>query len=210
MVGRGTSVFSVQEVNNNDIVEDPLLALKMSEQWDFRSPEGETISTLRKAIPDWADHLPDIKNHTTYQPEDLDLPWTRLDVKKPAIHTIQPPLSPCNGSKTVQMPVGSWRHQQIQASTSCLRRMYGFTTLLLISWVDSLAGHYHAWKDGCVLHRDLNEDNLMIYSVDNAKESSMSGTCHQNLAKTVIPFLVLPLTALEPRLSWCVIFKSKG
>ena len=24
MVGRGTSVFSVQEVNNNDIVEDPL------------------------------------------------------------------------------------------------------------------------------------------------------------------------------------------
>jgi len=90
MVGRGTSVFSVQEVNNNDIIEDPLLALKMSWQWDFRTPEGETISALRQAIPDWADHLPDIKYYTSYQPEDLDLPWTRLDVKKPPIHTIQP------------------------------------------------------------------------------------------------------------------------
>ena len=89
MVGRGTSVFSVQEANNKDIVEDPLLALKMSWQWDFRTPEGETISALRKAIPDWADHLPDIKYHITYQSEDLDLPWTRLDVKKPPIHTIQ-------------------------------------------------------------------------------------------------------------------------
>lgn len=48
--------------------------------------------------------------------------------------------------------------------------MYGFTALLLISWVDSLAGHYHAWKNGRVLHRDLNEDKLMIYSVDNAKK----------------------------------------
>jgi hypothetical protein len=90
MVGRGTSVFSVQEVNKNDIVEDPLLALKMSWQWHFRTPEGETISELRQAIPNWADHLPDIKFYTSYQPEDLDLPWTRLDVKKPPINTIQP------------------------------------------------------------------------------------------------------------------------
>jgi len=48
--------------------------------------------------------------------------------------------------------------------------MYVVTTLLLISWVDSPAGHYHAWKDGRVLHRDLSEDNLMVYSVDNAKK----------------------------------------
>ena len=48
--------------------------------------------------------------------------------------------------------------------------MYVFTTLLLISWVDSLAGNYHAWKGGRVLHRDLNEDILLIFSVDNAKK----------------------------------------
>lgn len=70
MLGRGTSVFSVQEVNNNDIVEDPLLALKMSWQLDFNTPEGETISALQQAIPDWADHLPDVKYYTSYQPED--------------------------------------------------------------------------------------------------------------------------------------------
>jgi hypothetical protein len=47
--------------------------------------------------------------------------------------------------------------------------MYVVTIFLLISWVDSPAGHYHAWKDGRVLHRDLSETNLMVYSVDNAK-----------------------------------------
>ena len=61
----------------------------MSWQWYFLTPEGETISALRQAISDWADHLPDIKYYTSYQPEDLDLPWTRLDVKNPPIRTIQ-------------------------------------------------------------------------------------------------------------------------
>ncbi|KIK04992.1 hypothetical protein K443DRAFT_4177 [Laccaria amethystina LaAM-08-1] len=152
MVGRGTSVFSVQEVNNNDIVEDPLLALKMSWQWHFRTPEGETISELRQAIPDWADHLPDIKFYTSYQPEDLDLPWTRLDVKKPPNNTIQP----------------RYLHAMAAKQYKCLWEA-GDINKFKQAFLDCVECHYHAWKDGRVLHRDLSETNLMVYSVDNAK-----------------------------------------
>jgi hypothetical protein len=58
-------------------------------QWHFRSAEGEMVSELRKAIHDWADHLHDVKFCTSYQPKNLDLPWTRLDLRKPSENTIQ-------------------------------------------------------------------------------------------------------------------------
>lgn len=145
--------FSVQEVNDNDIVEDPLLALKMSWQWLFRTPEGETISALREAIPDWADHLPDIKYHTTYQPKDLDLPWTRLGLKMPPRHSIKP----------------RYLHAMAGKQYECLWEA-GDLNKFKQAFLDCVECHYHAWKDGRVLHRDLSEDNLMLYSVDNGKK----------------------------------------
>lgn len=89
ITGRGTSVFLVQEVIGRKVAADELV-LKMSWQYTFRFAEGVIIDALRKSIPAWKDHLPDLRFHASYSPKDLGLPWTRMNVVIPEGSKIEP------------------------------------------------------------------------------------------------------------------------
>lgn len=62
----------------------------MSWQYTFRFAEGVIIDALRKSIPAWKDHLPDLRFHASYSPKDLGLPWTRMNVVIPEGSKIEP------------------------------------------------------------------------------------------------------------------------
>ncbi|KAF8347979.1 hypothetical protein F5887DRAFT_1157560 [Amanita rubescens] len=60
LLGRGTNVFPVEEIGGNEDDENADLVLKMTWPDNQRKREADVIGQLREAIPDMAQHLPDV------------------------------------------------------------------------------------------------------------------------------------------------------
>ncbi|TFK39390.1 hypothetical protein BDQ12DRAFT_681704 [Crucibulum laeve] len=152
LLGRGTMVYPVSQlINNKEWLND--LILKSSWQTQMCTPEGDIIQHLRKTIPAFKDHLPDIKYSAAYSSkDDLKLPRTQMPELK-ATHEH-------NGIEErdlyiLSMPIYKklWEVESIAE----FKRVF----------IDCVECHYHAYKDGKVLHRDLSESNLMVWYTES-------------------------------------------
>ncbi|KAH9484451.1 hypothetical protein JR316_0003933 [Psilocybe cubensis] len=151
IIGRGTTAIVGKLGSVGGVLSDNLHVLKMSWQYSTRRHEGDIIQHLRKALPAWIDHLPDPVFYTTVSGDDLGLPSrtmrrileesnrTSLDSKNDRdLHVIV-----TNRFKNI------WQAKDVDE----FKRIF----------LDCLECHYHTYHTGRVIHRDISENNLMIY-----------------------------------------------
>jgi hypothetical protein len=81
LLGRGTHVFPVEAIDGNKAVTDAQKVLKMIWPDDQRIREADVIRKLREAIPEMAQHLPDVMCSSNISASDLDLPRCLLGIK---------------------------------------------------------------------------------------------------------------------------------
>ena len=77
LIGRGTMVYRVSRIYADGQAEDEQV-LKLSSPVITRPREADTVAKLLSAIPEWKDHLPEIKFSATYTAERLGLPRVQL------------------------------------------------------------------------------------------------------------------------------------
>ena len=80
LLGRGTHVFSVRAIDGNGTVTDSEKVLKMMWPDGQRIREAEVIHKLREAIPEMAQHLPDVMCSSDMTAEQLRLPRHLLGI----------------------------------------------------------------------------------------------------------------------------------
>ena len=81
LLGRGTIVLPVEEIGGNEDDEDADLVLKLIWPDSRRKREADVIRQLREAIPDMAQHLPDVMCSADMTAEQVRLPSHFLGIK---------------------------------------------------------------------------------------------------------------------------------
>ncbi|TFK37136.1 hypothetical protein BDQ12DRAFT_667335 [Crucibulum laeve] len=151
LIGRGTMVYHVSQLDDNNGWRNDLI-LKLSWQIRVRTPEGNIIKILREKIPAFKDHLPDVKYSALYSSkDDLKLPRTQMEELK---------IPPKFEERDLHV-----------LSTTMYKKLWEVKSIeefkrVFIDCVECLnfrLGHYHAYEEGKVLHRDLSENNLMAW-----------------------------------------------
>ncbi|PPQ91416.1 hypothetical protein CVT25_014304 [Psilocybe cyanescens] len=149
--GRGTTAISGRLGFVGETLSKRLYVLKVSWQYTTRKHEGNIVRQLRDALPGWTNHLPDPVFHAKFTGATLGLPShlireilaaagrTSLSEKKNRdLHIII-----TNRYKNI------WKARDVDE----FKRIF----------LECLECHYHAYNTGRVLHRDVSENNLMIY-----------------------------------------------
>ncbi|PPQ97335.1 hypothetical protein CVT26_006569 [Gymnopilus dilepis] len=147
LVGRGTFVAAVKAYLMNQCLYRDHCVLKLSWQYTGRTSEGDILTTLRQAIPAWQKHLPNPIIHQTFTAAETGLP--RLEM---TLETAEGRTAPKERDLHVLL---SDEYQKLWKA----RDVVEFKQIFL----DCLECHYHAYMTGRVLHRDISENNLMIY-----------------------------------------------
>ena len=80
LLGRGTQVYPVQAIDGNKTLMDAEQVLKMIWPDSRRIREAEVIRKLREAIPEMAQHLPDVMCSSDMTAEQLRLPRHLLGI----------------------------------------------------------------------------------------------------------------------------------
>ncbi|KAF8621877.1 hypothetical protein AX15_007434 [Amanita polypyramis BW_CC] len=161
LVGRGTVVYPVTLQPDDDevLVDEEERVLKL--YWpNVDDPcEADLINQLHHDVPEIADHLPSISFSSSFTRGDLGLPSSRLksfagpDAEERLLHMF-----------TMRRYERLWEVNSIEE----------FQDVFL----DCVECHYHAYKKGRVLHRDLSENNLMVWrprrrNIDNHGSSNL-------------------------------------
>ncbi len=80
LLGRGTIVFPVEEIDGDEDGEDADLVLKLIWPDNQRKREADVICQLREAIPDMTQHLPDVMCSADMTAEQVRLPRHLLGI----------------------------------------------------------------------------------------------------------------------------------
>lgn len=167
--GRGSFVTVVNEGVVGGILCETDYILKLSWQESTRCHEGDILSRLRCAIPGWSDHLPSPVFHAKVNAADVDLPRTRIRELLRAENNTDEALESPDRDLHIFV-TNRFKHIWDAESVDEFKRIFldcveceqihfhNFHIILI-----RLLGHYHAWNTGKVLHRDISENNLMIY-----------------------------------------------
>ena len=86
LIGRGSMVYETLAGRIGSRLPKEVSIFKLSWQYLFRKNEGDIIAHLRKAIPAWKDHLPELSFSATFSAEELELPWVRMMLEDPGNH----------------------------------------------------------------------------------------------------------------------------
>ncbi|RXW22420.1 hypothetical protein EST38_g3416 [Candolleomyces aberdarensis] len=145
LIGRGTMVCDVQKVLEGNKLSSDHYALKLSWPLKVRPSEIEIIDHLRAKLPDLCNHLPYVEFSKSFTAQDLDLPWTKLGLTLTAANHQERLLRVISSKLYIKL----WKAGSVEAFKQ--------------AWLDCLECHERAWEEGDVLHRDLTENNLMLY-----------------------------------------------
>uniref|UniRef100_A0A8H7XZA7 Fungal-type protein kinase domain-containing protein n=1 Tax=Psilocybe cubensis TaxID=181762 RepID=A0A8H7XZA7_PSICU len=146
--GRGTVAAQVRHALIGEMFSPNLYVLKMSWQFPNRKHEGEIISHLRKVLPDWHDHLPDPLFYTKITAEELAMP--KYNVYNAMKDSATPPSNHIDDRDLHVIATNRYKHLWEASDIEEFKQAF----------IDC---HYHAFQTGNVLHRDISENNLMIY-----------------------------------------------
>ncbi|KAH9483209.1 hypothetical protein JR316_0005313 [Psilocybe cubensis] len=162
--GRGTVAVIARHSLSGQKFSDNLYALKLSWQQITRRHEGDIIKHLRNVLLDWRDHLPGPVFHTTVSAAELSMP--RQAVRKSG--------SPSNYPSTEE------RDTLHVIATSRCKPLWQAKDVeeFKQAFLDCVECHYHAYKTGRVLHRDISEKNLMIYQPEKTDKSFLQDGSH--------------------------------
>ncbi|KAJ2920695.1 hypothetical protein H1R20_g16399, partial [Candolleomyces eurysporus] len=150
LIGRATAVYQVKKAFANKKYSRDHYVLKVSWPLRTRPSEVEFVRHLRSALPSALHvHLPTLEFYATFTAQELDLPWTRLDLG----------FTDDNYHERVLRAFCSRFCKPLWEADS----VEEFKQI----WLDCLECHHAAWKQGKVLHRDLSENNLMFYRDPN-------------------------------------------
>ncbi|KAF8347992.1 hypothetical protein F5887DRAFT_1157572 [Amanita rubescens] len=141
LLGRGTNVFPVEEIGGNEDDENADLVLKLIWPDNRRKREADVIHQLREAIPDMAQHLPNVLCSADMTAEQVRLPSHSLGIK-----VIQD-LERCFHALVMSRYKALWTVDSVEEFQNV--------------FVDCVECHYAAYRRGRVLHRDLSINNLM-------------------------------------------------
>ncbi|KAF8347999.1 hypothetical protein F5887DRAFT_1281048 [Amanita rubescens] len=141
LLGRGTNVFPVEEIGGNEDDENADLVLKLIWPDNRRKREADVIHQLREAIPDMAQHLPNVLCSADMTAEQVRLPSHSLGIK-----VIQD-LERCFHALVMSRYKALWMVDSVEEFQNV--------------FVDCVECHYTAYRRGRVLHRDLSINNLM-------------------------------------------------
>src|SRR6266576_5551100 len=157
LLGRGTIVFPVEEIGGDEDDEDADLVLKVIWPDSRRKREADVIRQLREAIPDMAQHLPNLMCSADMTAEEVRLPRHLLGIN--VIQDLERRFHALVMSRyKVLWMVDSVEEFQ-DVFVDCVECT--FFVREFHSFIDHETGHYAAYRRGRVLHRDLSINNLM-------------------------------------------------
>ncbi|PPQ90629.1 hypothetical protein CVT25_006612 [Psilocybe cyanescens] len=167
ITGRGTTAIAGKLGCVEGALSERLYVLKMSWQYITRKHEGDIVRQLRDALPGWTDHLPDPVFHTKLTGTELGLP-TR-SIREILEKDGRTSISGKNDRDLHVIVTNRYKNIWKAKDVEEFKRIF----------LDCVECHYHAYHTGRVLHRDVSENNLMIYqpgitdkdSVDSDKDS---------------------------------------
>ncbi|KIM39465.1 hypothetical protein M413DRAFT_191595 [Hebeloma cylindrosporum] len=149
IIGRGTFVASVRAAIVGATMKEDLFALKQSWQYQAREQEGRMIGKLYERLPEyWKKRLPEVIFYAKFSAGDLGLPHTQLD------------------AVTADCSVEGAQERDLHVMVSRLYQniwMAKDVEEFKRVFLDCLECHYHVYETGKVLHRDISENNLMIF-----------------------------------------------
>ncbi|KAF6743444.1 hypothetical protein DFP72DRAFT_126592 [Ephemerocybe angulata] len=121
-------------------------ALKISWPMKRRTPENEIVDHLRQVLPSSAlVHLPDIFFSSTLTPQQLNIPWTKMNLT----------LTEENHQDRVLRALASPLYKKLWEAGSVKE----FKKV----WLNCLESHHLAYTKGKVFHQDISENNLMVF-----------------------------------------------
>ncbi|KAF8701409.1 hypothetical protein AX14_000444 [Amanita brunnescens Koide BX004] len=139
LLGRGTQVYPVQAIDGT--APDVEQVLKMIWPDDQRIREADVIRKLREAMPEIAQHLPDVICSSDMTVEQLRLPRHLLGI---------------NVAEDLERRL----HAIVMSRYKALWNVDSVEEFQDV-FVDCVECHYAAYRQGRVLHRDLSINNLM-------------------------------------------------
>ncbi|KAH6901565.1 hypothetical protein BKA70DRAFT_1196855 [Coprinopsis sp. MPI-PUGE-AT-0042] len=141
LIGRATGVYEADmklKISSLPVIPS---ALKLAFQPNYRlDPERALIADLRKDLPSWGDHLPEIYYSDIFTPEELG---------QPSVAFVQE-----EQQRKLHVTASRLYHKLWQ-----LESVKEFQT----AWLHCVQCHYIAFKEGKILHRDLSENNVMFW-----------------------------------------------
>ncbi|KJA17116.1 hypothetical protein HYPSUDRAFT_206477 [Hypholoma sublateritium FD-334 SS-4] len=156
IVGRGTCVATVLVGIRDAIILANLHALKMSWQYNTRKSEAEILSHLRGALPEyWRKFLPQPVFSAKYTAAQLDLPRSRM---RDAVRDTGKITNDDEHVRTIDRDL----HVIVNPGYANIWKARNVDEFKK-AFLDCLECHYHCYTTGKVLHRDISENNLMIY-----------------------------------------------
>ncbi|KAK2462244.1 hypothetical protein APHAL10511_005740 [Amanita phalloides] len=146
LIGRGTMVYPITLQPDEDEVlvdeEEQVLKLYWPNVDDPR--EADVINQLHLDVPEIADHLPTISFSASFTRDALHLPSSRI--------------KSLLGSRAEERLLHVFAMRRYEKLWE-VNNIEEFQEVFL----DCVECHYHAYKSGHVLHRDLSENNLMVW-----------------------------------------------
>ncbi|RXW21540.1 hypothetical protein EST38_g4306 [Candolleomyces aberdarensis] len=146
LIGRATAVYKVRECSPNNELSPEHYALKLSWPLKSRVSEIDVIQRLKDRLPaELHAHLPSLEFSTDFDAERLQLPWLQLDLE----------LSHVNHQERIFRVLSEKMYTKLWEA--------GSVEAFKQAWLDCVECHHQAWEVGKTMHRDLSENNLMLY-----------------------------------------------
>ncbi|KAF8954455.1 hypothetical protein BDZ97DRAFT_1865056 [Flammula alnicola] len=166
--GRGTYVASVYAGRVGSKLRNSLYALKMSWQYISRTHEGDLLQTVRAALPPyWQKRLPNPLFYAKYTSEELGLPSSKMK------SILEDPNAPDNAIQgrdlhalVSNLYVPLWEAKNVEE----FKRVF----------LDCVECHYHVFTSGRVIHRDISQNNLMIWRPGQTDRIPVEDSVTQN------------------------------
>ncbi|KAF8877250.1 hypothetical protein CPB84DRAFT_374602 [Gymnopilus junonius] len=160
IMGRGTLVAAIQIYTMNECLYRDHCVIKLSWQYTSRQSEGGILAALRKAIPAWTNNLPNPIFHATYNSAELGIPRSKMELTE--VDSTKPIKDRDLHVLVSDMYKNLWEADDVEE----FKRIF----------LDCIECHYHAYTTGRVLHRDISENNLMIWRPVNEVEVDSEGS----------------------------------
>ncbi|KAF8899477.1 hypothetical protein CPB84DRAFT_1847691 [Gymnopilus junonius] len=160
IMGRGTLVAAIQIYTMNECLYRDHCVIKLSWQYTSRQSEGGILAALRKAIPAWTNNLPNPIFHATYNSAELGIPRSKMELTE--VDSTKPIKDRDLHVLVSDMYKNLWEADDVEE----FKRIF----------LDCIECHYHAYTTGRVLHRDISENNLMIWRPVNKAEVDSEGS----------------------------------
>ncbi|KAF8954465.1 hypothetical protein BDZ97DRAFT_1865083 [Flammula alnicola] len=166
--GRGTYVASVYAGRVGSKLRNSLYALKMSWQYISRTHEGDLLQKVRATLPPyWQKRLPNPLFYAKYTSEELGLPSSKMK------SILEDPNAPDNVIQGRDLHV---LVSNLYAPLWEARDVEEFKRVFL----DCVECHYHVFTSGRVIHRDISQNNLMIWRPGQTDKIPVENSVTQN------------------------------